>query len=214
MAATAGKKVRVKLSGAAVAFTNEATTNAGDNKTYQITNAVKRVFDPQLAVVVQRSIDSGVSWGAAVGAYTLNRLTGTIVFAVAIGAPDLIRFASGSYLPMTTIARGKSFTLSTKGVNKEDVVFGDTDITRQQLQRTCSGAIGMWWLDNSFNLVFNALAVVLVEIALADGATPIARAWALFTERSHDVAIAGYQEEPLTWEGSADADNRSFTWLV
>lgn len=214
MAATAGKFIRLKMSGAAVAFTNEATTDAGDHKSYQITNPAKRVFDPAIAVVVQRSTDGGVSWGAAVGAYTLNRLSGTVTFASANGVSDQIRFASGSYLPMTTIAEGKSFSFSAKANYADDTAFGDTEIVRVQTQRMASGAIGMWWLDSSFLTLFLAGAQLVAEVAMASGSTPIVRAWALLTERSHDVAIAGLQEEPLSFEATQDADGRSYTWLI
>lgn len=207
MAATAGKKVRVKISGAPIAFVTEATTNSGDSKTYQITNAIKRVWDPSVAITV---FYNAVLQPAS--SYTLNRLTGQITFAIAQGASAVT--VTGSYLPLTTIAEGKSFSASTKGMNLEDVAFGDTDITRVQNQRTCSGAIGQWFLDSTFLTAFLTLAVVVVEISIADGATPIFRAWAFLSERSHEVAIAQNQEEPLTWEGSADVDNRSFAWLI
>jgi hypothetical protein len=207
MAATAGKKVRLKISGAPIAFVADPMTNSGDSKTYTITNAAKRVWDPSVAITV---FYNAVLQPAA--SYTINRLTGQVTFTAAQGASAVT--VTGSYLPTTTIAEGKSFSFSGKGINGEDNAFGDTDITRQQLQRTCSGAIGQWWLDNAFHAAFLALAVLVVEISIADGATPIARAWALLTERAHEVANGGLQEEPLTWEGSADVDNRSFAFLV
>lgn len=207
MAATAGKLVRLKLSGAAVAFTTEACTDTGDGKTYQITNAAKRVWDPTAAITV---FYNGILKPA--NTYTLNRLAGTITFASAPGA--LAVTVTGSYLPMTVVGEGKSFSLKTGASYAEDIAFGDTDVTRVQMQRMASGAIGMWWLDNSFQALFLTGAQLVVEVAIASGATPIARAWALLTERSHDVAMAQLQEEPLAWEATQDADGRSFTWLI
>ena len=207
MAATAGKLVRLKLSGAAVAFTTEACTDTGDGKTYQITNAAKRVWDPTASISV---FYNGVLKPAT--SYTLNRLAGTITFASAPGAAPVT--VTGSYLPMTTIAEGKSFSFKAAATYAEDTAFGDTDVVRVQMQRMASGAIGMWWLDSSFLTAFLAGAQLVVEVAIANGATPIARAWALLTERGHDVAMAGLQEEALTWEATQDADGRSFAWLI
>lgn len=207
MAATAGKRVRIKIPGAPIAFTGDGFTNSGDNKTYQITGVAKRVWDPTLPVQVYYN---AILQSPTL--YTLNRLEGKITFFVAQGGLAVI--ANGSYLPLTTVAEATSFSFSAKGINIEDTAFGDTDVTRQQAQRTCSGAIGQWFLDAAFQTAFLALAQLVVEISVADGATPIIRAWALLTERTHDVATAGLQEEPITWDGAADVDNRSFAWLV
>jgi hypothetical protein len=207
MSATAGKLVRLKMSGAAVAFVTEACTDTGDGKTYQITNAAKRVLDPTASISVYYN---GVLKPAS--SYTLNRLAGTITFASAPGA--LAVTVTGSYLPMTTIAEGKSFSFATKTTTLEDVAFGDTDITRAVIEKMASGTIGMAWLDNAFHAAFVAGGQLVVEIATASGATPIARAWALLTERSHDGSAAAWQEEGLTWESTPDADGRSFAWLL
>jgi hypothetical protein len=207
MSATTGKLVRLKLSGAPVAFVTEACTNTGDGKTYRITNAAKAVWDPTIAIsVFYNAILKPAS------SYTLNRLAGTITFTTAPGVSAVT--VTGSYLPMTTIAEGKAFGFSTKATNAADTAFGDTDITRVQMQRMSTGTIGMWWLDNAFHAAFVAGAQLIAEIAIGNGATPIVRAWALLTERSHDVATANLQEEALTWEATQDADDRSFAWLI
>lgn len=207
MSATAGKLVRLKLSGAAVAFVTEACTDSGDGKTYQITNATKRVWDPAASIsVFYNAILKPAS------TYTLNRLTGQITFASAPGA--LAVTVTGSYLPMTTVAEGRSFGFSAKATALEDVVFGDTDITRTQIQRMASGSIGMYWVDDAFDAAFVAGGQLVVEVAVASGSTPLARAWAILTERSHDAAVAGAQDESLTWESTTDADGRSFAFLL
>lgn len=213
MAATHGKRVRIKVSGAAVVFTNEATTDAGDHKSYQITATAKQVWDPQAAITVQRSTDGGATWGAAVGAYTLNRLKGTITFTSANGAADKIR-VSGSYLPLTTAAAAKQFSYSAKAATVEATAFGDVDLTRLQATQDCAGSLALWWLDSYFATALDAGLPIVVEQSIADGATPAFRAWALLTERGLQVVQGGLLEEPITWEGAADADNTSFTFLV
>jgi hypothetical protein len=207
MAATLGKSVRIKVSGVAVPFVALPMTNSGDSKTYTITDATKRVLDPTVAVLVYYN---AVLQSSAL--YTINRLSGQVTFLVAQGASAVT--VTGSYLPMTTVAEATSFSLACKATLVDDTAFGDTDVTRQQAQKTCSGAIGKWWKDNAFSDALDAGLPIVIERSIANGATPAWRAWALLTERSHDAAMAGLQEEPLSWEGSPDADNRSLAFLL
>jgi hypothetical protein len=103
MPGVAGRKALVKVAGAAVAFVTEACTNSGDSKTYQITNAIKRVWDPTIAITVFYNAVL-----QAANTYTINRLTGKITFAVAQGASAVT--VTGSYLPLSNAVRAKSFS--------------------------------------------------------------------------------------------------------
>jgi hypothetical protein len=74
MAALAGKKALVKISGTATAMTAEATTTT-DDQNYQITDTAKRILPLDATIVVD---DNGTP---TVESYTLNRLNGTVTFA-------------------------------------------------------------------------------------------------------------------------------------
>src|SRR6266496_4096205 len=102
--AIAGRRALVKVSGGAIVFTDEACTTVTANTVFQITNAVKRVWDRAVAVVVKK--DAVVQ---AAALYTLNRLAGTITFLADIGGGHAIT-VSGSYLPMAAVIEGKMYS--------------------------------------------------------------------------------------------------------
>lgn len=69
--AFAGKKALIKISGAAVPFVGEATTSAGPNLTYQITNTAKQIVDLNTAVKVHKLTTSP----AALAGTTVTNIT-------------------------------------------------------------------------------------------------------------------------------------------
>jgi hypothetical protein len=208
MAARAGRNISVKVSGAAVAFAGEATTATG-NISYQITNALKRVWDPTVTIVV---LNGGVAVDPVADPYTVNRLSGTIRFTTATVRTITV---GGSYLPLSTLAQGHDLSLDCVATNVDDTVFGATDITRQQVARDCSGTIGRFRSADTY--LYDAYAAgvpVVVEFSPDGGTTPHFRAWALFNKEAFQGARKTMLEESVSFEGSADADGRSHTWLV
>src|SRR5690606_14139279 len=79
----AGYNVALKTSSTSTAMTDDATTQIGSTKSYQITNTAKRVIDPDVAVVVEdggtpvdaddiESIDYTGGTVTFVGGYTVS----------------------------------------------------------------------------------------------------------------------------------------------
>lgn len=105
-----GRKALVKVSGAGVAFLDEATTKVTANTVYQITDAAKRVWDRSATITVEVDADGAGAGGfvvAAASTYTVNRLTGTITFNADQGVDAIVR-VDGTYLPLSTAAEGRS----------------------------------------------------------------------------------------------------------
>jgi hypothetical protein len=203
MAANAGKLCAVKLSGTPTSMTAEATTGSG-NTTYQITNTAKRVLDPTATITVK---DGGV---ATVESYTLNRLTGTVTFGSAVVRTITI---DGTYLPMTTVAEGKEFSLQIGITNSEDSAFLDADVTRLQNEADCKGSVGQWKNSSqNFKTALDAGTPVVLEFVRATS-TVFARCWALFQSNGIQAEKKGLIEETIAFDGSADADGRSWTFL-
>lgn len=207
MAAAAGRKIRVKVSAAATAFTDEACTNSGDNLTYQITNAVKRVWDRAATITVKKDAVTQLAT-----LYTLNRLSGKITFGVSQGAGVIT--VSGSYLPMSLAAEAKSWRLAFIGRNAEDPAFGDDDVTRLQVRQDINGQLGRWWIDGYFHDALNAGDPIVAEMFLDGGTTPTAKAWIILGSRTVSGEKAGLIEEMVDFEGAADVDGRSFTFSI
>jgi hypothetical protein len=205
---TASRKVRVKVSGAPVAFTTEATTNAGDNLNYQITNAAKRVWDRSATISVFK--DAVLQSDTL---YTVNRLSGRITFLASQGASVIT--VSGSYLPMSLAAEAKMVALSFIAENEDESTFEDDDVVRMQVQRDCSGRLGRWEIDEYFRDALVAGDPVVLELFL-DGAgiVPKAKIWAILNSAETTGAQRALQEEEVAFEGAADVDGRSFTFRV
>lgn len=204
MAARAGFQVRLKASGAGVSMTAEATTAAG-NIVYTITNTAKRVLDPTAAITVKNGGTPTVE------AYTLNRLKGTITFGSASARTITV---DGTYLPMTAIAEGTDVEITCVANNADDSSFGDVDCTRLQISKDWSGSVGRWYsTDTYFMDAFAAAAPWTLEGSFDSGTTVVFRGWAFPTKVTQGGTTKTLVTDGISFEGKADADGRSFTWL-
>ncbi|MGH9424580.1 MAG: hypothetical protein ACRD3J_31695 [Thermoanaerobaculia bacterium] len=203
MTAIAGRLAAVKVSGAPVAFTGEATTTLVANTTYQITNAVKRTWDMTVAITVKKD---GVAQSAAL--YTLNRLTGTVTFLADIGVGHTIT-VDGSYLPLSLAAEAKQFSYTLSAQLLEDNQFGDTDITRVLGPQDCAGSLSRWQgVDTYFTDALLAGNPVVIEFSSNSAVGFDRRMWALLNQDGITAAIAGLIEESVAFMGTPDADGR------
>lgn len=204
----AGRKAIVKVPGAAVAFVTEATTNSGDSKTYQITNAIKRVWDPTIAITV---FYNGVLQAA--NTYTINRLTGRITFAIAQGASAVT--VTGSYLPMSNAVRASKFswnvTASLAEDNDFDQVTTDLGFQRKlQMMLDVAGSVTAKFGADVFfrDALLNATLVVIEFYPDRTGSHDMV-CWAVLSKVGLDAAIESVQERTVEFQGDGDADNRS-----
>lgn len=205
MTARAGSAARLRVSGAGVSFTAEATTATG-NISYQITNTAKRVWDRSATITV---LDGGI---ATVESYTLNRLTGTVTFGSTASRTITV---TGTYLPLSTLARGKEFDFSCMANNQEDNAFLDADVTRVQVEKDWSGTVGRWLSTDTYLAdAFTAGVPVVVEFSSDGGTTVEWRGWGLPNKKTAGASKKTLVEDGIGFEGCADADGRSFTWLV
>jgi hypothetical protein len=206
-----GRKALVKVSGAAVAFTDEATTANVDRTRYQVTNAAKRVWDRTAAVVVER--DTGGGYGVVASTeYTLNRLKGTVIFnsAQAVGAAVRV---DGSYLPMSTAAEAKAYSINASANNADASVFGDGWVKRQQARLDITGTISKFkTTDSYFYDKLIAGEPVLLEFFSDSSVDADTKVWALLNQEEITAGADGLVEEPIVWEGTQDADKRVVSW--
>lgn len=120
MSQSAGFNTTLKAGGDPTTLTNAATTKITSNTVYRITNAARRVLDPDTAVVVEVDATGGGSWAAA-GSHTVDYFTGTITFGSDQGSSALVR-VSGKYIPLLTVgyARSVGVNLSTDELDVTD----------------------------------------------------------------------------------------------
>ena len=132
MAELAGKSVVLKISGTAVALTDEATATT-DNKNYQIVNEAKQVIDWTYPVLVE---EGGSPTGET---YSINYLNGTITFGtIAVRGAITV---SGKYLPMSVAAYANSFSRTDECSLYETSVFGNDYKSRIGGLKSASGSL-------------------------------------------------------------------------
>lgn len=204
--AIAGRRALVKVSGTAVAFTDEATTNVGgDLKTYQINATAKRVWDRTAAVTVKKN-----TVVQATTLYTVNRLTGTIVFNNVILITDTVT-VSGQYLPMTTAAEAKEYAYNLQAQNQDDTEFSDTFITRKQGLKTITGSLSKWYVDGTFEGYLNNETPKVLELYSDSSGAFDVKAWVLLSKEGISAVVSGLVEESVDFEGITDIDGRTIS---
>ena len=203
MAKLTGKKALVKVSGAALTLTNEATTDAGAHLVYQITAAAKRVLDPTAVVTVKEDAVPSVA------AYTLNRLNGTVTFAVARGAVVVVT-VSGSYLPQSTAISCTDWNLTLSGIAADVSEYGDVFMQRLAISKDAIGSVKSWrdTVDRTWENALLAGAPVLIALYTLSTGIPDFLVWATLNKQQVQSALKSAQSQSIDWEGAADADNR------
>jgi hypothetical protein len=191
MAELAGLETVIKISGAATTMTAEATTTS-DNQSYQVSNAIKQVFDRDTPPTVN---DDG---SPTAEAYTVNYLNGTIAFdSVDAGRGPIT--VDGKYLPMTVAAYAHSMSDNETCSMLDKTPFGATRIKRKAGLLAKSGTL------NQFNVTDSTYVTALLSgnpIVLEDRETSLSepnRAWALLNSTQLAAAVSGMQDMIIAW---------------
>lgn len=203
MAKLTGRKALVKVSGAALTLTGEATSDSGAHFVYQITNAAKRVLDPTAAITIK---EDGTTTAAA---YTLNRLNGTVTFTIARGALVAVT-VTGFYLPQSTAISCTEWTLTVDGTNADVSEFGDSWVERLSISKDASGSVKSWRdsVDTTWETALIAGAPVMLALYTLSTGAPDFLVWAKLNKQQVQAALKSAQAQSIDWEGAADADNR------
>lgn len=170
----AGYVAVIKQSGTPTTMTAEPTTLVS-GKTYQITNAVKRVIDRTTAVTV---LDNAVDHTTDV--ISIDYLFGKVTFAggYTVTGPVTI---TGKYLPMTQMAKGQEFTLTqtSTAIDTTDFVAAQANGGRKVFDyglKTVSIDIkGIYALTNAFLANLVARNEMIIEIGPDGGGLSVAR---------------------------------------
>ena len=210
---SAGFQVQVKVSGAAVATTGEATTSLGGGQ-YQITNAAKRILDPAVAVVVR---DAGTPVGATL--WSVDRLFGVVTFSGY--TPSGAVTVDASYIPVAAIGEATAVSLKTM-VDLVDVSVFETGAHKKQAALT------------DFEGSIDRLAIPLDDLdAVTDGTQSIDswmkagtprlldvlfvsggrfRGWVLFGGYDVKGEVAGVVTVTVNFSGASQGAGASFGW--
>jgi hypothetical protein len=210
MSGVAGRKALVKVTGEAVAFLGEATTAAG-NIIYQITNAAKRVWDRTSEIVVY---DNGIEVDPEVDPYTINRLTGRVIFETVDAGRGPVT-VDGDYLPVAVAAGCKQYSWSLDQAVIDDTDFDSANTESgftQSLRALLSvqGSLGRRWrMETYFEEALMADGIpVVIEFFPDRSAAADLIVWALLNKSDLSMVIDGAIDGNVGFVGAADADGR------
>lgn len=202
MPGVAGKKALVKIPGAPVVFTNEATTDAGDHQNYQITNATKRIWDRATTLVVKTG-------GSVTGeSYTFNRLTGTVTFAT-VNAGRAAVTVTGAYLPLAIAVGAYNYSVAlVRGTTADtdfDSAFTTGANTYQPTMLDVSGSVGRRIsTDATFRAAMLAGAPVVIQFYSDRSGNPDLTIWAFLDKDSVQSAVDGISDGTIDFQGAPD----------
>lgn len=212
-----GWKGLVKITGTPTAMVGEATTELVADTVFQITNPIKRILDPDSAIVVKKN---GVAQAAAL--YTLNQLFGTVTFLAAIGGADVVTL-DANYLPTLEIIECFEASVQmTRDVADRTVFKGpaSVDSSKQKfaLLKEASGSISHLraLLDDLdpgggtvklFDVMGNGVRKVL-ELSLGDSGYAF-RSWFLFESQELSAARDDLVNASLSWQSTSDDAGQS-----
>lgn len=204
MAGVAGRRSVVKVRGTPTAMTAEATTSAGDDLSYQITNAAKRVLSPTASITV-------LVGGSPVAAntYVLHRLIGKVTFLTTATRTVTI---TGTYWPMASAARTDRYnvTLNASSVDDTDfdTAYTDNGFTRRQTtELDVSGSIGgKLDINGTFMDSFMNDDVVVLEFYPDRSGVHDLICWARLQKFALNSAMDAIVGQEVEFTGVADAD--------
>lgn len=212
MSSTAGKIALVKVGGTPTAFTGEAVTVLTTNKKYQIANSAKRIWSPTATITV---LAAATPVDPVADPYVINRLTGVVEFTntTARGTVTI----TGTYLPMSTIAKSHSVSYEKGNEVLDDTTF-DSNGSEENIPgiHSITASLGRNW-ESTYSAVFkNAIlnATLLVIQIFHDKNTSADIAfWARPTKQAIRIATRSIIGEDLSFVGSSDADLRVISLL-
>jgi len=212
MSELAGRLVVIKVSGDPLDLSEEALTQ-GTTYEWQITDANKRVIDPDVDPTLEYSADGGTTWNDQ--NYTsVNKLNGMFV----LGdnrTDDLVRVkttvTTANYLPMSEAASAHNYNYD-RGVDLLDVTafrqedpdnpgeyIPSTHKKRIPGQKFASGSINKWdVVDSYFRDALTDGSPVVLEFRAEDTGDP-QRLWALLESAEMSAAIDSPQDEAVSF---------------
>lgn len=213
-AASPAFNAAVKVSGAAVATTGEATTFVS-GKTYQITNTARRILDPSAAVTVK---DNGVTVAAA-NIASIDYLFGQVTFVGGYTVTGPVTM-DASYIPTATITEAKAAEFNFAG-DLADVTSFDSAGSRRKLLALAdiSGSLMRLALplddldpvtggSQTIDGWMKAGTQRLIDVLFTTGIR--VRAWVLFKSYKVTAQLAGIIEVTVEFEGAAWTAGASF----
>jgi hypothetical protein len=212
----AGYLVTIKKSGSPTSMTDEATTLVS-GKTYQITSAAKRAIDLATALTVK---DGSTDVTAQVE--SIDYLNGLVTFKSSYSVSGAIT-VTGAYLPLSTLAKGRSFNLTQNAAEIDDTVYetaqsNSGNRTFDPGLRSVSLEVGGVYDATNANLAaIYARQIMIIEIAPKGDANTFFRGYFKYNRQSQSGDVGALEEENLTfglYVPDGDLVAKPFSWYI
>ncbi len=194
----AGYVAKLKLPGTPTAVTDESMTLVA-GKTFRIDDATKEVWDRSVAIIV---LDNAVDHTADVE--SIDYLFGQVTFLTAYSVTEPIT-VDVTYLPMATIAKASSFTLTQTAAPIDESDFDTAQANGgyrvfQPGLRTISLDIGGFYdSTNDFFTVIKDRNELVIEINPDGSGLSMARGFFKMVTRAQSGDVGALEEESLTF---------------
>jgi len=199
MAELAGHLSRVRMTGTATTMTGEATSSLGGN-VFRITNAARRIIDPDTALVV---LDDGVPMSAA-DIVAVDLLFGKVTLDGDY-EPDGDITITGKFLPTAVIANATGWEWNSSRVEENSTRLGDTHRRRLLGIHDVEGTItGLHLVEDTVGAdtiedKFDSGAAFVLEIDPDGAGAYLHRALVKFPSLTSSAAREGLVEATINW---------------
>lgn len=195
----AGYVAELKKAGTSTALTNEPMALVS-GKTYQVTDAAKRMFDRTVALVFE---DNGTPVSSS-NIESIDHLFGRVTFTSGYTPTTPITVASGNYIPLATIGKANAFTLTQTA---EEVMNADYDTvqgnsghnTYQYGLKTVELELtGIYATGNAWRTALIARSELMIEINPDGNGKSVARGFFKFSAQGQEGEVGALEEETAT----------------
>jgi hypothetical protein len=213
----AGYQAKILKSGSTTAMTDQAMSLV-TGKTYQVTDATKRLMDRAVTVVVE---DNSVAVDAE-DILNIDFLFGRVTFASGYTPTGPITI-TGSYFPTSVVGCTNEYTL-TQTANANDATCMDTAqandgqrIFEYGLKTVNLELNGIYKAANGLRALLRARSELIIEINPDGNGKTVARGFFKATNTGQSGDVGDIEQETVTFNLSVPDDERipfPFHWLV
>lgn len=210
-----GYLMELKKSGSTTALTDEPMSVV-TGKTYQVTDAAKRLFDPNVALVFE---DNGTPVNVS-NIESINYLFGRVTFTSGYSVTGPITVASGSYLPLATVAQNTgAFEIALTAdvldaTTRPDAQGnGGLKVNKVGLIDSSASAERLDDLQRVYKDLLIARTPFVIESKLAGGAL-ITRGWYTLRTVNGEGAVDGLEMENMEFAPYGPAAGEAFSYLA
>lgn len=205
-----GRKSLIKVTSAPITMTDEPTTEISEGIEYQITDTAKRILSPFASITVEVDDDGSGTTNSPVvkdpSTYTINRLTGSVVFNSALPLDATVTI-TGDYLPLAKALESYEYSYTIEANNEMNTAFGDSYVKRVQTLLDFNASLSKYHVDLAFQDRLLSGDPFVVEIYSDSSGSPI-RAWCIMSSDEISSSVDGLVEESIEVEGTQDAERR------